>query len=233
LIVKGNVQGVGYRALVKFFAGRAGIKGLARNLEDGSVEIFVDGSKGAIEGFMKMIHVRGRPEEPLSLHVDEVETQWEGEPGYRPPWREYRGFQLDYGAEELTTVERETLESLEWSKLHFWRMGDVFREELRGVREDFREEIGGVRGGLKDILADIKEMHGDLRDEIAGVRGGVRDMHTDMNRSFEEMARRYDAISAELVRTREELTRAVDGLLKLIEEFIRERHGENPNEFEG
>jgi hypothetical protein len=48
-------------------------------------------------------------------------------------------------------------------------------------------------------------------------------MHVDMNGSFEDMAKRYDAISSELVRTREELTRAVDGLLKAIEEFIQER----------
>jgi hypothetical protein len=35
------------------------------------------------------------------------------------------------------------------------------------------------------------------------------------------MPERYGAISAELIRTREELTRAVDNLLKLIQEFIR------------
>jgi creatinine amidohydrolase/Fe(II)-dependent formamide hydrolase-like protein len=51
-------------------------------------------------------------------------------------------------------------------------------------------------------------------------------MRREVNERFEEMAKRYDAISAELVRTREELTRAVDGLLKLIEEFIRERREE-------
>jgi hypothetical protein len=36
------------------------------------------------------------------------------------------------------------------------------------------------------------------------------------------MSKRYDAISGELVRSREELTRAVDNLSRLIDEFIRQ-----------
>jgi len=231
LIVKGNVQGVGYRALVKLFARRLGVKGLVRNLEDGSVEVFVDGSKQAIEELSKRISVEGRAKDPLSLHVDGLDVYWEGVKGYQPAWRGYVGFEIDYGVDELRSTEREMLESLEWSKLHFTGMSTVFREEIGGVkgelvglRDEFREEFGGLKGEFKYMRADMKEMHEDLRDGIVGVRSEVKDMHVDMNKSFEEMAKRYDAISSELVRTREELTRAVSGLLKLIEEFIQERH---------
>jgi hypothetical protein len=46
-------------------------------------------------------------------------------------------------------------------------------------------------------------------------------MNTDVSKSFEDMSGRYDSISAELIRTREELTRAVDRLSNLINEFIK------------
>lgn len=264
LIVKGNVQGVGYRTLVKLFARRLGIDGLIRNLDDGSVEVFVDGSKLAIKEFLKRIDVKGKLEDPLSLHVDGIDVYWEGKRGYTEAWKGYSGFELDYGVEELSPAERETLESLEWSKLHFVGMSNVFREELGGVkgelggvrgelagfrdefrdyRGEFRAELGGVkgeigqmRGGLKEMHGDLKEdtagirgaigeMRKDLRDELVGVRGEVRDMHVDVDKSFEEMAKRYDVISAELVRTREELTKVVNALLKLIEKFIHEGRG--------
>lgn len=247
LIVKGNVQGVGYRTLVKLFARRLGIEGLIRNLDDGSVEVFVEGSKLAIKKFLKRIEVKGRPEDPLSLHVDGIDVNWEGQPGYEEAWKKYSGFELDYGVKELSPAERETLESLEWSKLHFVGMSNVFREELGGVkgeiggmRIDMKEIHGGIRGmrgDIKEVHLEVKGMRKDVRDMHAGInhmRGDIRDVHseikgmrTDMNKSFQEMAKRYDAISSELVRTREELTRAVNGLLKLIEEFIHERRGTN------
>lgn len=90
------------------------------------------------------------------------------------------------------------------------------REEVKASRED-------IRSMHSDLKGEIREMRGDLKGEMRSVGERVSAMHTDMNRSFQEMALRYDAISAELVRTREELRRSVDALLELINEFIRER----------
>jgi hypothetical protein len=41
-----------------------------------------------------------------------------------------------------------------------------------------------------------------------------------MNQNFKEMAERYDAISTELLRTREELKIAVDNLVKVVQKFL-------------
>jgi len=199
VIVKGNVQGVGYRVFVRLVARRLKIKGLIRNLEDGSVEIFAEGSKNAIKQFSKGIVIKGRSEDPLSLHIEDLHLCWEGESGYQPAWREYSGFDIDYGAGEFRPAEKEMLESLEWSKLHFSGMSRVFREELSNAKKD-------------------------LKNETKGVRNEIRDLHGDVSKSFEEMAKRYDTISSELVKTRKELKRTVDGLLKVIKEFVHERH---------
>jgi acylphosphatase len=47
-IVRGRVQGVGYRYFVERIAGELGLDGYARNLDDGSVEVYAVGPPGAI-----------------------------------------------------------------------------------------------------------------------------------------------------------------------------------------
>ncbi len=64
-----------------------------------------------------------------------------------------------------------------------------------------------------DLKEGTRSMHEDLK-------GGITSMHQDMNRHFEEMAKRYDTISAELLKTREELKRAVDSLVELVRKFL-------------
>jgi acylphosphatase len=47
-LVQGLVQGVGYRWFVRRAAERLGLSGVARNLDDGSVEVLVQGDGPAI-----------------------------------------------------------------------------------------------------------------------------------------------------------------------------------------
>lgn len=54
-IVKGNVQGVGFRAMTRYYATRMGITGTVRNLPDGSVEIYAHGSKKRLEELMQSL----------------------------------------------------------------------------------------------------------------------------------------------------------------------------------
>lgn len=55
-IVRGNVQGVGFRSFVKGKAKALGIKGYVENLDDGSVKVVAEGdeeSLAALEGYLK------------------------------------------------------------------------------------------------------------------------------------------------------------------------------------
>lgn len=70
-----------------------------------------------------------------------------------------------------------------------------------------------TRQDIKNMDQDLKNMHQDLKT-------GIGSMHQDINRNFEEMAKRYDTISAELLKTREELKRAVDSLVELIHKLL-------------
>ena len=51
-IVRGNVQGVGFRAIAKSFADQLGLKGFVRNLPDRNVEICAQGKKQQLEMFL-------------------------------------------------------------------------------------------------------------------------------------------------------------------------------------
>ncbi|MCS7365132.1 MAG: acylphosphatase [archaeon GB-1867-035] len=184
IIVKGNVQGVGYRALVKTLATRNQLKGLIRNLKDGSVEIFVEGTKQSINCFLKEIEIKGDPKDPLSLNVEDIELYWEGMEGYKPAWKEYKGFQIDYGPYSFTPIETIMLESLEWSKLHFSHMTNTLKEELPKLDKQLK----------------------NINQNITGVQNSIQSMKNDVNESFNTILNKYGEISEKLTTILQTLT---------------------------
>jgi acylphosphatase len=55
VIVRGHVQGVGFRAKVKRLADLLGLFGQVRNLTDGSVEIYAQGTSEILEAFLQQL----------------------------------------------------------------------------------------------------------------------------------------------------------------------------------
>ena len=68
LLVSGRVQGVYFRMFTQNKAKHFGVKGYARNLPDGRVEIIAEADPGSIENFIKWCH-KG----PVTARVDHVE----------------------------------------------------------------------------------------------------------------------------------------------------------------
>lgn len=56
IVISGRVQGVFYRASSKAVADQLGIKGFARNKEDGSVFIEAEGDDFSLELFLEFCH---------------------------------------------------------------------------------------------------------------------------------------------------------------------------------
>lgn len=71
-LVFGKVQGVYFRHSTRLEAERRAIRGFARNLPDGSVEVVAHGSGAAVEGLREWLH-RGPP-------MARVESVFELEP---------------------------------------------------------------------------------------------------------------------------------------------------------
>ena len=57
IIVKGLVQGVGYRYFCRKKAGEFGIYGYVKNLYNGDVELEVEGEKNMTEDFIKELKI--------------------------------------------------------------------------------------------------------------------------------------------------------------------------------
>jgi acylphosphatase len=69
-LVRGRVQGVGYRYFVQDVARREGLTGTVRNLDDGRVEAVAEGDTEALERFERALH-RG----PSHARVADVESE--------------------------------------------------------------------------------------------------------------------------------------------------------------
>lgn len=68
LVVRGRVQGVGYRYHARARAFHLGIQGIIQNLEDGSVYIEAEGDPESLQAFIEWCKV-GPPHAQVS-HVD-------------------------------------------------------------------------------------------------------------------------------------------------------------------
>lgn len=84
-IVRGRVQGVGFRYFAVQAAQRAGVVGTVRNLADGSVEAIAEGTETALDKFH--IDLRRGPAFSRVTSVDEQEMT---------PAGRYTGFDVTY-----------------------------------------------------------------------------------------------------------------------------------------
>ncbi|MFA6458381.1 MAG: acylphosphatase [Patescibacteria group bacterium] len=71
MLVSGKVQGVWYRASTAKIACDLGLKGYAKNLSDGSVEIVAIGAKAPLEKLRKWCELG-----PSKAQVDWVAEEW-------------------------------------------------------------------------------------------------------------------------------------------------------------
>ncbi|HWZ27501.1 MAG TPA: acylphosphatase [Gemmatimonadales bacterium] len=74
-LVRGLVQGVGYRWFVRRAAERLGLSGVARNLDDGSVEVLVQGDNADIASLE--LELRRGPSMARVQRVDKSELPHE------------------------------------------------------------------------------------------------------------------------------------------------------------
>jgi len=70
-IVRGDVQGVGFRYFVQRKAQQLGLRGWVRNNDDGTVELVAEGGRGELEQLKRALE-----EGPRLARVDWVETRW-------------------------------------------------------------------------------------------------------------------------------------------------------------
>lgn len=85
IIVKGVVQGVGFRYFTRRLANQMGLAGYVRNLPGGNVEVEVEGEDGMVKEMVENLRTG-----PSSAHVTGIEVE------DLPPEGEEGGFEVNY-----------------------------------------------------------------------------------------------------------------------------------------
>ncbi len=83
LVIRGLVQGVGFRWFVLREASARGLNGYTRNLMTGEVEVVAEGARPLLEQLLAAVRIG-----PRSAHVSHVEVTWEMASG------RYTGFDI-------------------------------------------------------------------------------------------------------------------------------------------
>lgn len=78
LLIRGRVQGVGYRNYIEFKAQQLGISGWVRNRNDGSVEAVVHGAEAAVAAIIECAQRGPRASQVSGVAVSEGEGEGEG-----------------------------------------------------------------------------------------------------------------------------------------------------------
>jgi len=84
-VVRGRVQGVGFRDFVRRRARSLGVHGTVRNLAGGEVELIAEGERARLEALLAAAH-----EGPPGSRVEGVETTWGRASGA------FHGFEIDF-----------------------------------------------------------------------------------------------------------------------------------------
>ena len=85
ILISGRVRGVGYRYFARLRAEIHRITGYVRNLPDGSVEVVAEGSRDALDSFIKDLALG-----PDGGNIRDYQVNW------RPITRLYQDFTINY-----------------------------------------------------------------------------------------------------------------------------------------
>lgn len=205
LVIEGNVQGAGYRAMVKNVARRLRIKGLVRNLDDGNVEAFCECDENVLERFINIIDRKGDSEQPFSLNVEKINIYKEGDVNCVGLPEKFGLFETDYKM-KIDPVHKDSLERSE--------IGILI---LSSMHHDLKEGQNDLKEGQDSMLKEQSAMHGNIKD----LRDITRDSFTELKNTYGVFHKTMGSMQEELISTRKELSKLVDYIGVLVKEHIQ------------
>ena len=240
IIVRGFVQGVGYRTFVKIMARQYGLRGKVKNLDDGNVEIILDvKNKEILNEFIKRIDVKG--ELPFEPSVREIIVEdYEGE-------EELPLFEIDYGY-EMSIAEREMIERSEVGIIAFGWMGRYLAGKMDKGFGEVGEKIDNVSEkvgkGFADLGNKIDKGVSDLGEKIDKVSEKIdeignkleehigktdtlidktEEFHSEMVSKFDYLDEKYGEFSNALNRIENDIREMKDAFIKLVDNLVDKR----------
>ncbi|MBI5000624.1 MAG: acylphosphatase [Euryarchaeota archaeon] len=179
LVVSGRVQTAGYRAQVKNHALGLGVKGLVRNLDDGTVEIYCESTPKLLEEFKRSINVKGERSNYIMPSVKNITVYKEGSMGFGKAPKTFKPFDIDYQIKNIRPAECQMLER---SEMGIIALG-VVSSSIMAMRTDLKDGFKETKDGLSRVGKGVER-----------VEGAVNSMHKDMNQRFDSLDEKYGAI---------------------------------------
>ncbi len=133
IIVKGKVQGVGYRDFVDRMATELNLTGFVRNLTDRSVEIVCEGEKEAIEKLLHLIDIKKYP-----IKVSQITADWS------EPTGKFTEFNIIF-----EDVSKETFERL--------GLGAVYLQEIKHAVDSVGDKVSEVKKSVETLRTDTNQ----------------------------------------------------------------------------
>jgi len=173
IIVTGDVQMVGFRTFIKNLADSLNIRGYAKNLDDGSVNIVCESEKSDVEELINAI----REKLPSFASIGDISVEYADYAGEYVSFERTNGDvpkeatlgdllgvmqSFDTKAETLVMILNDmngTLKSVKEDT-------SQIKEDTSQIKED-TSQIKGIKEDtevMKDKLTSIEEMHKELRD---------------------------------------------------------------------
>ncbi len=197
LIVRGFVQGVGYRAFVRFMASRYGIKGKVRNLENGDVEIIATADEKSMEMFIKSINIHAEsPFEP-DVH-DTITEEYTGN-------EDFESFYVDY-TYDMSVAEKEMIERSEIGILAFGWMGKYLGNKIDKVSEKVDRGFSEVGEKIDRGFSEVGEKIDTVSGKIDKVNEKLDNLTEKTESGFGRTYKKLDEISSKLDANTEKTT---------------------------
>jgi acylphosphatase/soluble cytochrome b562 len=200
LKVFGRVQRVGFRRYILDAAQALGLAGYAKNLPDGSIEIFVQGEKEGVSKFLEIIKHPMPPVQVREVRQEETEVN-----------PEVREFRIIYG--ELIEELQEGFGAMQTIFADYWQEFKDYRQEFK----DYRQEFKDYRQEFKDYRQEFK----DYRQEFRDYRDEFRDFVRRTDENFKLILEKYGEISEKLTIILETLIKESKETKEMLNETMK------------
>ena len=221
LVISGRLQTSGYRVMVKNIAIGLQVKGIARNLDDGTVEIYCETSPEKFEQFRKAIDVKADPRNTFAPTVEKIVVYDEKSREFGKIPADFKGFKIDYSGIDPQ------LENLERSEMGIVALGAV-SSNIIAMHTDLKDGFNHVEGAINSMHTDLKEGFKETKDGLAEVKNemktgfnkvesAVSSMHGDMNTRFDTLDTKYGEISTKMNDLTTELRKSTNALVAMTE----------------
>jgi acylphosphatase/gas vesicle protein len=167
IIVKGNVQKVGYRDYVEEVARKLGIVGFVEKVKDGTVRIVCETDEETVKKFIHEINIKKG-----LIEVEDVQIKSVG-----IATGEYKYFEIKYGPLEEEIGERMVM-AVKYATIMSSDIKEM-KQDIKEVKQDIKE----MKQDIKDMKQDISEMKQDIKE----IKGDVKEVLKKQDETIKEI----------------------------------------------